>query len=360
MKSTLIFFPKSISRNPKLKTLLPTSLVALMALPSSAATVTSSTPANSTSNYLQNWNNATVSDGTFNLPAASVPDTTVINGGKTIQVDSNVSVPAGLTRINNTAGTATLEINSGGSLTTGALQLGNNGSTGILNVQGGVLTALGTMTLQAGGTTNISSGSFTNGSTGARTVSNGDGTINLSGTGILTSLGMAPTHLMQFNNANINISGASTFNATGGQVALSSTTALTVNGSLATIQIDRLNLVNASRAATFNFNFDALGISTINNAAYMNLSNATLNIDGSAYTGGGGVFTLLDSSNFVVGSESATTSITGFGPSYSAVLTQDTGASDSVFLTISAVPEPSSLGLLALGGLGLIRRQRLS
>lgn len=283
-----------------------------------AATVTASSPTNATADYLQNWNNATVSDGTFLLPAASVPDTAIINQGRTIEVTTPVIVNPGAVIVANTSNGQSgsfLNINAGGSLTMsgGNLTVSANNDAGTANLQGGSLTTNSPVDVLAGGTFNLSSGNFTNNGSGSRSIfsdTNGaGGVVNITG-GTFTALGAAPNHILRFENDTINISGG-TVNASGGQVLLANTTTLSITGDAATIQMDRLNMNTAARAATVNFNFGPTGVSPIQNDAFLHLSNATLNIDGSNYTGGSGTFDLFTAPN--VASLSPTVNVTGFG-----------------------------------------------
>ena len=282
---------------------------------SRGATVTLPGPTNTTSNWEQNWTNATVSDGAHVLPAASVPDLAIINQGRTLQVDTAVGVAPGDVIVANTSKRfqpSVLEVNPGGTLATGNLTISQNADEGIVNVQGGAL-ASGPVHVNAHGTFNLKSGSFTNSGVGPRSIftdTNGDGgVVNILG-GSFTSLGAAPTDILRLEADAINISGG-TVNLTGGQVLLADTTALTIIGDAADISMDRLNLNNASRAATVNFNFGSTGVSPIQNNSFLHLSNATLNIDGAHYTGDVGTFDLFSAAN--VASIAPTVNVTGFG-----------------------------------------------
>lgn len=320
-----------------------------------AATVTPS----ANGSWDQNWNTATVTGGSGNvLPAASVPDTAVINNNRIINVDSVVDVVAGAVNVNNQNGlttTATLNIDPGGSLTAGKVTVSQNANEGILNIQGGALTVTDAVDIKANGTFNLISGSFLNSATGARSITtdNGGGTLNIQG-GSFTALGAASTDVLRLENNTINISGG-TVSLTGGQVLLADTTTLSVIGDAATITMDLLNLNTAGRAATVNFDFDATGISTIDNNGFLNLSAGKLRIDGTSYTGGNATFDLFSSPN--VASLSSDVIVTGFGvEGVDYTFTQSTTEN---IVQLSVIPEPATLGLVAVfgGGVLFIRRR---
>ena len=315
---------------------------------SHAATVTASAPAGSTSDWDQNWNDATVASagsGNF-LPAASVPDTAIINQSRTIEVTSVIDVDAGDVIVNNTNDSefnATLRIN-GGTLNSGRITLGAGNdegylivSSGTLNsggitvsagnplnsalVNGGAITATGGSTAGAsalnlgGGSFTISSGTVTvnefSAGGGTTHVTTGAGTLNLEGGSLIFAGATGAPDTVQFGNSEINISGG-TFSAASCQVIMPANTRVNVIGDAASIRMDSLNLVG-SRTATLNFEFDEDGVSTIENSSFMGLSAATLLIDGSNYTEGVGSFPLLLSANLTSVVPPANITVTGFG-----------------------------------------------
>ncbi|MGB6222113.1 hypothetical protein [Haloferula sp.] len=303
-------------------------------------------------------------------------DSAFINDGKTVNV--NASVPKvdliNIENINNNG--STVNVNSGGTLATNRLDLSERNASGTLNILTGGSFTVSDRTLvgfrggSGGGFININGGSFLNDATGSREIIVGrSGNITLN-SGSFTATGSSASHTLQFGGGlagatsgtgaggtlSININGG-TFNAGGGQVLMSSLTTVNVTGSNAMITMDRLSLDTASRAATINFDFDSTGISTIQGNDFLRLSNAGLNIDGTDYAGGSDVFVLFSSTDLQ--SISSNVTITGFDPGeYTAVLTQDQGGSEDVFLTVTAIPEPSvvSFALAALG-FGFIRRR---
>ena len=142
-------------------------LIACICLPLSASgqTVVPSEPGGSTSNWLQNWNElgggtgATTLEGGFALPSAG---NAIINGSRTLQVDSVINTAANTVLINNTnggGGTADLEINGGGSLAAETVIVSTNDDAGTLAVQGGTLNVGGGgVQARVNGTVDITSG----------------------------------------------------------------------------------------------------------------------------------------------------------------------------------------------------------
>lgn len=256
-----------------------------------------------------NWSSKTIFDG----------DAVVINNGATVTLDQDDTAESVLVNNDSSPTTATLQIDQDVDLTlSGDLQLGAGTGAGVVNhsngtvhaatitvnssdsgylsqynLTGGKVTISGPLTLNSNGTLNLSGGLFTNNGTGTRTIltdTNGlGGVVHITG-GTFTALGAAPSELLRLEADNIS---GGTVNAIGGQVWLANTTTLTVTGDAANITLDRLNLGVASRAATVNFNFGPTGISTIKNNAFLNLSEAIINIDGTQYTGGSSTFDLF-------------------------------------------------------------------
>lgn len=137
-----------------------------------------------------------------------------------------------------------------------------------------------------------------------------------------------------------------------------------VIGNDATIQFGQF----LSPKYTFDFDFDSDGISKISTPGSYSYfgTTASLEVDGSLYTGGDGVFTLFDFAQSGTIFESENISVTGFD-GYDVVLTQDSpfaaengSGPGSIYLTVT-VPEPETFallgGLLALGHVMLRRRR---
>lgn len=117
---------------------------------------------------------------------------------------------------------------------------------------------------------------------------------------------------------------------------------LSVNGSDAAISVG--NDINLYSVGTLNFHFDSMGISTINVVGDGAFDSAgIINVDGSAYLGGPGTFTLINASVF---DATPTINLTGF----SSPVFSDWDLANGNF-TVSIVPEPSTIVLLVIAGL---------
>ncbi|MEI8205381.1 MAG: autotransporter-associated beta strand repeat-containing protein [Kiritimatiellales bacterium] len=106
----------------------------------------------------------------------------------------------------------------------------------------------------------------------------------------------------------------------------------------ATSTFDSLNQNSAT--GTFKFVFGTNGVGTINVNNTMDLSNARIVVDGTAYTGAGGTFTLFDSVNLVSLADTNNIMITGFGFKTTHIVQDQTDGKDWVQLVVD--PEPSS------------------
>jgi dienelactone hydrolase len=318
-----------------------------------AATVTPTSATGATGNWRQNWSAATTSDGTYLLPASI--DTAVISQGRTIIVDSAVSIAAGPVAVNNTneaaLPSAFLDIAPGGQLTTGNIIIAQNADAGTLTIRGGALTVNGTINVKEAGTFTLSSGSFTRGGTGTRTIftdTNGaGGQVRITGgTFTATATGGSLESLSLLADS-IRISGG-TVAVTGGQTVLADTTKLTVVGTSPNVTLDRLNLNSTTRAAIIRFELGPTGVSAITSGGYVDLSSARLEIDGSLYTGGPKTIDLFVTPDLVAVSTSVT--VTGLGTQgVDYTVTQSVG-SNFVRLQIIGMRSARN-GVEALGGL---------
>jgi hypothetical protein len=219
-------------------------------------------------------------------------------------------------------------------------------------------------TLVVDGTTHTVTGTETYVDFGSQVINGG--TLVLESGALTIGAGSNPSiYLTVDATSTIQISGGS--HVIGGRHANNNSYGtIQVIGNDATIQFGQFLSPNY----TFDFDFDSDGISKISTPGSYSYfgSNASLEVDGSLYTGGDGVFTLFDFAQSGTIFESGNISVTGFD-GYDVVLTQDSpfalsGGTDpsggSIYLTVT-VPEPETFallgGLLALGHVMLRRRR---
>ena len=205
------------------------------------------------------------------------------------------------------------------------------------------------------------------------TVTNG-GTLNLNG-GALT---LTKTSVSN-NTQKFFVNNGSTLNFVGGTHTINeriatygATSTIRVTGSAATINVHQQAFFNA----TMDFVFDANGISTFDSDSRLGFSDSTIDIDVSAYTGGDATFVLVDTDLFS-GSYAfngggfgtintiTNTAVNAWGGGYDVTYDQSLfdgdpvdGFTGQITLTMTAIPEPSSMALLGLGGLALMLRRK--
>lgn len=239
------------------------------------------------------WNN------TSNWTLEAIPvaaDNTIINNDRVANVNSAVAAVAGRVLVGNqngTSQTATLNVHSGGSLIADEMIV-SAGDPAYLNVLGGDLSSNSLNLQKAAGSLNISSGTYTSINTGTRTVTTGLGVLNITG-GQFIAQASSGSDLLWISNSEINITGG-TVDITGGQVRFSDSPTINIIGDASTIEIDRVNAYTGTEV-TFNLIFDSDGISAVKSSSWLTLGAATINIDGSNYTGPAGSFTLFSSTN---------------------------------------------------------------
>ena len=333
------------------------------------------------------WSNAGNWD--LELPGASAGNTAIIQNGRTVNLSSDftganlfdatirdasiLNISAGISNIGylragnndghygtinhsagtvsatgmvvgNSAGTATADSNynqTGGTVNTTGVNVHNQGK---LNVNTGA-----TFTLRAGagssingsGQLNLNGGTLTIDKDANGVIVTGDGVLNVN-SGTFNSLGNDPNDMLTMHHdvrvvdGTVNLSGQNYF---GGEFRMV--------GDAATIQISRLNS-NTTLATDFFFEMDADGISAITNTNWMDLGDASITVDASAYTGGAGTFTLFDTNNLA--GISSSLSVTGLANGLSGLILQD---QENDIVTLRIVPEPAQavllLGLFAAG-----------
>lgn len=334
---------------------------------------------------MQDGGSGTFTAGTVNATNFNVGVTgagTISQSGTSLVISDAVAVGAGGTyNVNGgsvTAASMTMQNGGSGIFTAGtvnatALNVGVTGA-GTITQSGSAAVASEGLSVGAGGTYNLNGGSLTatvaapsiNGTLaidgGTFTLGQNDLNVNGGGlvelkSGLLEHAFTSGGDLVQWNS-DIEISGGTM--DMNGQVRMGGE--FTVIGSDATITIDRLNQGGGDYVFEFNA-FDASGgleLSTIAIAAagYINLGNVSITVDGSNYQGGEAVITLFDASFGGPGlnGTSTVTSVTGFTGGLSGYITQDQ-TTDLVTLTV--IPEPAVLGLVAIFGGGILFSRRL-
>ncbi len=300
-----------------------------------------------------NWNVGT------NWTGDSVPgsgDTALVNQNRRAYVDSDVAFGGILTNQNtsNGAQTSEVDVRTGGILAVSTASNGSSvGAHGLIKVTGGTMTTTGAVTnrdvisLESGALSLFNAATSGNN----QALSAAAGSLNVTG-GTLTAGAAMTTGTIQFFSA-IDISGGSFTTAV---QTFFSGTSLTVNGDAATIVLKDLNQID-TRAVDFNFNFGATNVSTIvSTGGFMNLAGATINVNGSGYAGGAGVFDLITSGNYA-DDIFAGQSVTGFDGLDGVV----SASGNNLILTLTTIPEPGTYALLAgLTGLVfvMVRRRR--
>lgn len=247
-----------------------------------------------------------------------------LTGGLTVNSGGNLSY--NIMRIAQGSGSVgNVTINSGGQIS-GATNVGANG-TGTLTIEsGGIFDGGGVSDLRYGISSTASSSSIIN----RGSISNGNALLPSSGT---------------FIN-----DGGTTFfdNSISFAAATFATAEIRMLGSLGSFTANRIT--NPTSNALFRFDFDGSGITPINITNDATITGTSLELDLDA-VGVGGTYTLLDAGTTVTGTFDNVTflgSLTGI-INYNA---------DSV--TVTVVPEPTSMGLLGLSGCALLLWRRRS
>lgn len=274
--------------------------------------------------------------------SASVSGTAALTAGAII-TDGSLAVSGGTVKTQTLNANADISQSGSSSVTAGVV---NVGSGAAYSLMGGTLSMTGAAHNVAG-LIDMTGGMLSVDQGPANVTVNGDGLLQLSSGG-LESTGTAADDVLNFN-MDLEVSG--------GTVDLNGQNKFAgefkVIGGAAVISIDRLNVAANSQVGDFVFEFDEDGISSIENGNWMNLSASTITVDGSAYTGGEGTFTLFDTSSLV--GTSAVVSVTGFTGGLNAFITQD---QDSNTVTLTVIPEPAAVGLIIIFGGGMLFTKR--
>jgi hypothetical protein len=286
----------------------------------------------------------------------------------TIGVDATTT----MTQTGGTVGSTTAHINGTYGLSgSGALNATTLNVNDTLNQSGTSVATVNTLDVDAAGIYNLTGGTLATEGTastvdglmdingGTLSIDNGPADVIIGGTGLLKlqsgtleATGSAPADVLTFNTA-IEVSGGAVDLL--GQIRVNNQ--FDIIGDAATIDIARLS--GTGGGGKLNFVFDESGVSTIDVSAWMTLSLIDLEVDGSAYTGSGTSFVLLDAVNNTANLQSY--NITGFGTEgvdWELVQTLGTGGS-SADVVLNVIPEPATLGLITVfGGAMLFIRRR--
>ncbi|MGB0592419.1 MAG: acetylxylan esterase [Myxococcota bacterium] len=254
-------------------------------------------------------------------------DNVTIEGGAVVDVDVDQSVA------DLTVSDGTLQMDEGVTLaSSGAIAVAAGGevalNTGVLGANGANLSVDGTIVVDGGTLTRDMSGV-------SRTISGG-GLIDVR-SGSMAFTGGVPTNILSLKT-DMRISGGTV--ALSGQLYVGdgTQTVFEIVGDAPTVSMVRLNVHNGCDGI-FRFTLNATGVSKINVPGWMNLGNATIEVDGADYEGGAGSFVLIDSNNLTELINPANVVITGFeeqGLTASVVQDQANGK-DWVQLVIEAL-----------------------
>ena len=286
------------------------------------------------------------------LPGAS--DTVIINQSRSVSLDTDATVdyfylvnndnPGSIHVDANNSLTVNTEIDlstgpthsglstfnqSAGTVSTPLMTMGGTAGSGTYNLTGGTLQMDGTTTINSGSTLNISGGTMsstysgeTRNFSGAGSISMTSGSLDLNG-GVNDGI-LFDTALFEVSGGTVDLYGQIKF-------GLSSAAEFKVVGDDASISIRALN--QGAGDGTFTFEFDSTGVSAINSSGWMTLNYAKLVVDGSAYTGDAGTFTLFDTGNLAALLDTNNITISGFDSYGDAYITQDQD-SDIITLTL--------------------------
>ena len=259
----------------------------------------------------------------------------VIRAFDTVKISSGAVVT-----LNEGGSIAGLNIQNGTLKSDAAHQMVLEGPTiiaadGVLQLNSGTVITNGQPTT-INGLVNISGGTLARDMTGVNHTIAGSGLIQMT-SGSFAYTGGAPVDILTLNT-DLEISGGVLdFD---GQVYFGRNVAreFAVIGDGATINIARLNQGPGGNSGTFRFALDETGVSTVQVDAWMNLSNAQIQVDGSSYLGGPAEMILFDAVNFVSVAPGGNLSVTGFAQQGldAAILQDQADGKDWVQLVLTA------------------------
>ena len=257
-------------------------------------------------------------DQAFDLEVADVISLGTNTGAGTVdQSDGSVLADELIINASGTGDQSTYNL-SGGVLTVEDFTIK---TSGLLNLTGGSFTPSLKNTVTIDGELRINGGTFSTNISGKDPVFGGSGLIRIQAgslnltTGVGGDLIRISTSLFEVSGGSIDLSG---------QLLINSSAQLKIVGDAATIEVERF--ANSSNGS-LNFVFDETGVSTLQVDFFGGLSNASLLVDGSAYLGGEGTFTLIDTTNLTALLLESNISISGFETQNKhAFLTQDQSA----------------------------------
>lgn len=250
-------------------------------------------------------------------PSNVVFDVSADWSSKTVKGNDTVTITNGaVVTLNEDSSAASLTIADGMLLMNqsrtlvidGALTINPNGA---VQLNAGTLRPGGNMTVN--GMVTLDGGTLSRGISGVASAGyliSGDGTLNIR-SGLMAFTNGAATDLLKLN-ADIEISGGTV--DLDGQIYIGdgAPTGFKVIGDAAVIQIERLNQGPGGESGTFHFILDETGVSTINVGAWMNLANAAVQVEGSAYAGGADSLLLFDAVNLVNPIDAGRVTVSGF------------------------------------------------
>ena len=328
-----------------------------------------------------------------------------VDSGGTMSVDNGGTVNNSyqlLLSFNAPGKTGTLNVNTGGTVNGNIVSLGYGGGTAVVNLSGGTLNADKIYTAgNTPGVLNLNGGTLSSAGTGS-TVNNpwigSNVVLNVQNSGVTLSaptgtIALAASPFLQGTGSTggvtvtgggtVTMSGVNTY--TGATTVQSGTLALGGGSSPATISASSLLTVNSG--GTFDISAITTTPTTLNG---LTISGGTINV---AMDGSGHVSNIvLNAAATVSGSNTinfaAASGVTALTPGTYTLLADATGGLAGTFLfgnrnnaenyaigsnnyllslqnsntaetlQVSAVPEPATLGLFALGGLGLLLASR--